>query len=400
MKRLLCLLLALLTVAPAASADSLKTVLGVPDRLTLPVFATSTGKTAFLIDAIVEMPDVDSVTTWELLPRAFTEEEALRIVHALGYENVPEVTYQLVNAYPGGNAWLTWDINASGYADPNKYPEDWRADTLSFSRHDWHDMAYCGDFQYINWEQWKVQYIPSATCPLPEESRMRYSLGEARAMAVQLAAQIAPELTLYLECGARGDQTTTDDPEDYDPTMAVPVAYAFYFTREMDGIPVTPVNLSRAGQAVDPYAPSVNEEALCVIVTDVGVWRAQMGSPHTVTRALEEGLTDLVPFRTILEIAQAILPLKYLGQEGQRDDQVVVDRVTFGYMRVRVPYDEERFMLVPVWDFFGNSMGLFSHYNPATGQYEQRWELNNSVNTPVLTINALNGLVIDRTLGY
>lgn len=204
MKRIICLLLALLLLVGSASAESLKKTLGVPDHVDLS-FTTSTGKTAITIDALVEMPDVESVTTYELMPRALTEDEALRIVHALGYTNVPEVRYGLVDTYPGGSTWWRWNINESGYADPDKYPEDWRTDTLFFSREDWHDMAYCSYFQYINWEQWKVQYIPGDTCRLPEASQIGYTLEEARQIAVDLAAQIAPELKLHLVCGARGD---------------------------------------------------------------------------------------------------------------------------------------------------------------------------------------------------
>ena len=407
MKRLLCLLLALLTFGATASADSLKATLGVPDHVDLS-FQTSTGLTTININADVEMPEVDSVTTYELMPRALTEEEALRIVHALGYTNVPEVRYELGDTYaPRGDTYWNWHIRDAGYWDRSQYPEDRDPDTVWFHGYFWHDMWYSSSFQYINWEHWKIQYIATHTCPLSLVPQDVISLEEATRLAVDLAAVIAPELSLHLTCGVPGEQTIyglTDEEQiaNYDPNMVVPAAYAFYFTRELDGIPVTPYNITWLGVAqAAQYAPIVAGEKLCVIVTENGLWRIEMGSPHTVTQALEENLTDLVPFSTVLDVAQTILPLKYVSREsGLGDDQVAIDRITFGYARMKVPYDNERFMLVPVWDFFGNTMMSVPHYNEATGKFDYERMLDDQVDRPVLTVNALNGLVFDREYDY
>ena len=406
MKRIICLLLALLLLAGSASAESLKTTLGVPDHVNLS-FTTNTGVTTITIDAPVEMPDVESVTTYELVPRALTEEEALRIVHALGYTQVPEVRYELDDPYADGSAYWDWDIVQAGYWDRGQYPEDRDPDTVWFSGRNWHGRGYTSHFQYINWEHWKIQYIASNTCPLSRVPQDVVPLEEATRLAVDLAAVIAPELRLHLTCGVPGDQTIyglTDEEmqANYDPDMVVPAAYAFYFTREMDGIPVTPFNVTWLGVVeAQRYGPIVNQETLCIIVTENGLWRIEMGNPYTVTGAMEESLTDLVSFETIINVAQTILPLKYVSREGELgDDRVVIDRITFGYARMKVPYDEEKFMLVPVWDFFGNTMMSVPHYNEATGKFDIERMLNDQVDRPVLTINALNGLVFDREYDY
>lgn len=406
MKRLIGLLIALLLFISSASAESLKMTLGVPGHVDLS-FSTSTGKTTITIDAVVEMPDVESVTTYGLVPRALTEEEALTIVHALGYTQVPEVRYEVDDPYADGSAFWNWHIAEAGYWDRSQYPEDREPDTVWFFGRNWHGRGYTSNFQYINWEYWKIQYGGEYTCPLSRVPQDVVSLEEATRLAVDLAAVIAPELRLHLTCGVPGDQTIyglTDEEmqANYNPDMVVPAAYAFYFTREIDGIPVTPFNVTWLGVVeAQRYGPIVDQETLCIIVTDNGLWRIEMGNPYMVSGPIEENLTNLVPFETILEIAQTILPLKYVSREGElEDEQVVIDRITFGYARMKVPYDEEKFMLVPVWDFFGNNTMNQPHYNEATGKFDFEQMLGEQVDHPLLTVNALTGLVFDREYDY
>lgn len=403
MKRLICLIAALLTVAGSASADSLKTTLGVPDHAQLS-FTTSTGKTSITIDAVVEMPDVASVTTYELMPRGLTENEALNIVHAVGYTQVQDVTYALADETPeiGVSRW-SWGLHNAGI--PWKDPD---GDIVSFSVTSWQGAPYASSFLYKKGAAWRTDYMPGDTRPLSEVAVNAYDFEEARQLAVSLAERIAPEMTLHLACGVMGDQTIyglTDAEQEanYDHDMIVPAGYEFCFTRELDGIPVTPTwEILGAGKPdeAEYYMPWIEEEMLTILVTDQGIIRVDMGSPHTVIQPLEQGLTELVPFDTIVEIAQSILPLKYVTRERTGEERVVIDRVSFGYMRVRIPYDKEKFMLIPVWDFFGNSCSYGAEYDGATGTYVNRYRLQSYVDRPVLTINALNGLVIDREYGY
>ncbi|WP_046442015.1 DUF6034 family protein, partial [Christensenella hongkongensis] len=63
-----------------------------------------------------------------------------------------------------------------------------------------------------------------------------------------------------------------------------------------------------------------------------------------------------------------------------------VDRILFGYLRIKQQNDETKFDIVPVWDFFGNSDILN--------------QLGNGNYNSILTINAIDGSVIDRNSGF
>ena len=72
-----------------------------------------------------------------------------------------------------------------------------------------------------------------------------------------------------------------------------------------------------------------------------------------------------------------------------------IDRIVLGYARIYEPStDEHTGIMIPVWDFFG-SMTSESEYNGET-------ESNTSKdpNESFLTINAVDGSIINRNLGY
>ena len=72
---------------------------------------------------------------------------------------------------------------------------------------------------------------------------------------------------------------------------------------------------------------------------------------------------------------------------------VQIDRITLGYMRVYEPASDSRSgVLVPVWDFFG-SRELVTNSTDAGYTYHTPGE-------SWLTVNAVDGTVINRALGY
>ncbi|MHB1313927.1 MAG: DUF6034 family protein [Christensenellales bacterium] len=84
------------------------------------------------------------------------------------------------------------------------------------------------------------------------------------------------------------------------------------------------------------------------------------------------------------------MPKKYAYSETT---QVHVTSVQLGYMRVRVKDAQDEYMLIPVWDVYG--------YNDEMSQINGKPKINPQyfIET-LLTINAADGSVIDRNLGY
>ena len=75
-----------------------------------------------------------------------------------------------------------------------------------------------------------------------------------------------------------------------------------------------------------------------------------------------------------------------------------VNKITFGYTRIYDPQsDDSTGLLVPVWDFFGSRVSYGSKIQEEQKDYVfKRAEPNESI----LTINASDGMIIDRQLGY
>ena len=92
-----------------------------------------------------------------------------------------------------------------------------------------------------------------------------------------------------------------------------------------------------------------------------------------------------------MEIAENILPLTFVWMEDDYQTKVVVDRIVFGYTRLDFKDDMYRYKLVPVWDFFGT----YYHYRDGELTVSHTEDYNS-----LLTINAMDGTVIDRRFGF
>ena len=64
-------------------------------------------------------------------------------------------------------------------------------------------------------------------------------------------------------------------------------------------------------------------------------------------------------------------------------ENVEIGKITLGLMRIQNKDDEDNYTLIPVWDVF------------------EKNTLNGQIDTmSMMTINAMDGSVIDRTVGY
>ena len=94
---------------------------------------------------------------------------------------------------------------------------------------------------------------------------------------------------------------------------------------------------------------------------------------------------DLLPFDTVFEKLCAYLRLlDAKGFSAEEHAEVTVDRVELGYSRIRVKDNSSEFYLVPSYTFSWTPAGMTSA-SPAI---------------PLVTINAVDGTIIDMDLGY
>lgn len=185
--------------------------------------------------------------------------------------------------------------------------------------------------------------------------------------------------------------------------IPIPTAYHFTFSRQIDGVPLYSVSWDESD---NEHRPIVRDEWLSIVISDKGVDSAVYWDPAVVGEPIQTHV-ELMPFDQIIDVAESILPLKAMSQEStttktglpnptydEKETVYNIDRITLGYMRVLKQDDPSSFLIVPVWDFWGSGRQRLHHAN---GDWNDWSDLNTDT---LLTIHAMNGLVIDRAYGY
>ena len=173
--------------------------------------------------------------------------------------------------------------------------------------------------------------------------------------------------------------------------------YLLAFRPYYNGIPVydfrtfhgSDNGLAEAEVHYDYDAP---QESISVVVANNEVRRADWQCPLHILGVDNENVT-LLPFDRIMEICRKQLFMNiYIGHDWDGNDSRTDLRITqiiLSYLRVRKPNDDT-YWLLPVWDFRGY---IQREYN---GDSIPDWFDHYTL----LTVNAVDGSIIDRDLGY
>ena len=361
MKKIIALLLALM-LPLCASAETIQQRVAAPDNVQT-VFTSNTGKTEITINATVEIPTAEQVPIVAVTPGVFSQDDLLRaadtFIGAGAYSTPLRTVEELLQKGPQS------DVNM---VDVSIRTAD-RMVEVSFIQ--WYNAqgqsTYCrlGGFERgqanVNIPIWPTTYTP---CETPENIRQK---------ALHIQNSIAPFMTLAAEGVTSGEMENGD-------------VYQYIFTRQIAGIPVihTADGCFSVTSAADMYSDrQFPYETLFIIITPEGKTKWCYISPYQIGETLAED-TPLLSFDEIMDITGALLPLSYQYQEKyltvREQDKVryTVGRITFGYTRVKQRNNPNECMLIPCWDFFNAEQADES----------------------LLTINAIDGTVIDRTYGY
>ncbi|HML69604.1 MAG TPA: DUF6034 family protein [Clostridia bacterium] len=170
-------------------------------------------------------------------------------------------------------------------------------------------------------------------------------------------------------------------------------AYKIQYTRSYGGVPITITKDDGTGVAdEEQYVEPWEYERLELIVDETGVISFLYKSPYEVVESVTEN-AKLLPFQDIQSVLSTMLPANYawMDESGDIVSAVVnISEIQFGLARITEPNTRDQGLLVPVWDFWGsvsitNDKGdvhLFTKYDA------------------LLTINAIDGSTINRSLGY
>lgn len=164
-----------------------------------------------------------------------------------------------------------------------------------------------------------------------------------------------------------------------------------------EGIPVYPYTTmygSDTGRqaAGVPFARNLDQEEIFGTLYEGEVIRLQWNSPFTVLSTENENV-PLLPFERIMEIFRRHVFMSVYCDKGF-DIHYRVTKIQFSYMRVQIQNSEEYYLL-PVWDFTGYTVHDWP-MSPGDTAVSNGFYSHMSI----LTVNAVDGSIIDRFLGY
>lgn len=175
-----------------------------------------------------------------------------------------------------------------------------------------------------------------------------------------------------VQLGTRIPLTKGEDPNKTNQ------AYGLWFTRNVNDVTTT---LDLTDTHLED-AKTYHYERVFMLIDDAGVIEFNWYSPMRQTGTISAN-AKILSFDDIMSTFKKQFPIHY-AQAGSNKGNVTykINRITIGMMRVQVKNQADQYMMVPVWDFYG------------TG------DATDHTLKSFLTINAIDGSVIDRTLGY
>lgn len=249
------------------------------------------------------------------------------------------------------------------------------------------------DRQIINYlRQGKVGVPSSDSIDYIDENE--FSLEKGKKIIAPFVEVLAKDLTL-IDIGVMGDIENNEDPRPY--------GYVFIYKRILNGVASNYVLLPSDGwrgaavaNRIDvafneelSYSTPPVEEELIISITEDGVYYLRNTSPRKVKEVLSCE-ASLLPFEQIKDRFN-----KYILMHGFSDIHKIaleIKKAKLGMMDIRVADKGKQYVSIPVWDFYGD-------YKINTSTNNEFVETNEPFQV-LLTINAIDGSIIDRTKGY
>ena len=374
MKKILSLLLAL-CLPLTALADTVAERVNAPETWQ-GEFQSNTGRSHVYVDMTVQVPDADTIPIYAVQARTFTLEEIVQLADlSIGRGRYHQEDLYAHTSFNGEPSYLPHD-NAEGTSydcflqqnDESAYVEG----------------SYTTTNAVPNWYMFN-----SLTFKLNKDNTGRNvgTVEDAIAQANALISIIAPDMALE-----------SVDPEMDGARLSYRLiypgeigeyGYRLYYARNANGILITPVSQTGASDVLDlkkpTYSPVLSYERCYVDVGENGVFQLSWEHPLEITGVVA-GDCQLLDFNQIMDIFGAIAPLSIQSAESYDTNALYINRAVLGYMCLQERGNPTNYQLVPVWDFFGER-----------AINTERADIHN---WSYLTINAVDGTIIDRAYGY
>lgn len=192
-----------------------------------------------------------------------------------------------------------------------------------------------------------------------------------------------------------GQETSQDSSTYINPRKCV---WLLHYTRNVNGIPLTYTEQDCMKKEDEVQAEPWAYEDMAFAVDDSGIVGFTWTSPYKITDTVTQN-ANVMPFKDAINVfsTMALVTNNFdsmvKGTDGITAIDINVDHIKFGLTRVTEQDKRDTGLLIPVWDFFGSTTYHQQDQNGKSKTYTY-------VEAPVLTVNAIDGSIIDRSLGY
>ena len=167
-------------------------------------------------------------------------------------------------------------------------------------------------------------------------------------------------------------------------------AYRLQYVRTVSGVPVTYTDTECAGG--EEMHSFWYYERITFIIDDRGIAELQWYAPYRILGTVVDN-ASMLPFPQIGDVFEnKIVAVHSWLDVAQLDINITEARL--GLMRVTEQDNIDQGLLIPVWDFFGT----FTQYTEQDGKRYTSFFKGTA--RSLLTVNAIDGAVIDRYTGY
>lgn len=390
LKRFFTALLAITLYAVPAGAVSVREQTEAPWSYQN-TYYSNTSRTAVTVDASVYVPEVEEIPSYAVTVRDFTVQEGIRLAQLLH----PDKTWELDASMQG----LPDDeFRVERYGSNNQresafwmayLPRPDRAYVRVSNSYVTGVFTRQPDYRTLKY-QWadpetNLFFYPNAWWGHPETQGktlqgQRLTVEEATAMANHLIDAFAPDYELRTVFGVEGEK---GDGKVYDT-----LAYCFFYTRTVGGVPITYADYSHVTtEFLDTaMAPAPGQEYITLAIHQDRIVNFIWQDPYEIGERIP-GDTALLPFEKIMDIFGRIAPLSVQFTETSTGNNGMhITEIRLGYMPVLCEDNPNQWELRPVWDFMGSRILPLETYD--TPCYS------------LLTLDAREGTVIDRNYGY
>jgi hypothetical protein len=216
------------------------------------------------------------------------------------------------------------------------------------------------------------------------ETQTTISETEAKAIADETLSKLGIE-DFDLSASGKYSEVCGEEASGYQ------TYYILQYMRVLDGTMVTFDNISKheEGWSGDSYVKNFWPlESIEFRINDDGIVGFTYNAPLEVT----ETVVDKSAIKTFDEIKDTFEEMVLITNASDDEDEsldIDINRVVLGYARISEADSFDTGLMVPVWDFIGISNVKNSEGYTYSSSYGGQ-----------MTINAVDGTVIDRSLGY